>query len=162
MAEGLKDLECEWGAIANRPPIPYLAPVDPYKKQKKTKIKVNFPDGTNYQMVPFRAKSNKDYVNHIIAMIRLIQQKDLNNSKEKIFVVVSDIEAKIGFLYTNFNMSKSHEEKESLKRKIQTAKKDLEKAKKTALTEIVKAYELFCIYFVGKARTQLLVALSVH
>ncbi len=57
------------GAIANRPPIPYVAPVDPYKKQEKTKIKVKLPDRTNCHMVPFRAGSNEDYGNHIIAMI---------------------------------------------------------------------------------------------
>jgi hypothetical protein len=68
-AEGLKDSEREREAIANQLPIPYLAPVDPYEKQEKTEIKVKLPDGTNYQMAPFRAGSNEDYVNHIIAMI---------------------------------------------------------------------------------------------
>ena len=67
--EGLKDSECEREAIANWPPILYVTPVDPYEKQEKTEIKVKLPDGTNYQMVPFRAGSNKDYVNHVIAMI---------------------------------------------------------------------------------------------
>ena len=38
--EGLKDSECKWGATANRPPIPYAAPVDLYEKQEKNKIKV--------------------------------------------------------------------------------------------------------------------------
>ena len=51
-------------------------------------------------------------------------------------------------------MAKSNEEKESLKKKIKTTEKDLEKAKKTDIAEIVKAYELFCIYFVSEARTQ--------
>ena len=153
-AEGLKDSECEQGAIANRPPIPYVAPVDPYEKQEKTNIKVKLPDGTNYQMPPFHAGSNEEYVNYIIAMIQLIQQKNLKNSVEKVFVVTSDIEEKIGPLYKKFNMSKSHEEKKNLKRKMETTEKDLEKAKKTALPEIVKAYEMFCVYFVGEARTQ--------
>ncbi len=152
--EGLIDSECERGAIANRPPISYVAPVDPYKKQEKTEIKVKLPDGTNYQMVPFRVGSNKDYINHIIAMIRLIQQKELESSVEKVFVVVSDIKDKIGPLRKKLNMSKSCKEKESLAQQIKTAEKELEKAKKLALTEIVKAYELFCVYFVGKAHTQ--------
>ncbi len=68
-AEGLKDSECKQGAIANQPPIPYVTPLDPYKKQEKTKIKVKLPDGTNYQMVPFHAGSTEGYVNHIITMI---------------------------------------------------------------------------------------------
>ena len=53
-AEGLKDLECEWGVITTRHPIPYVAAVDQYEKQEKTKIKTRLTDGTNYQMVPFR------------------------------------------------------------------------------------------------------------
>ena len=88
-------------------------------------------------------------------MIQLIQQKDLENSVEKVFVAASDIEEKVRPLYKKLKMYKSLGEKESLKRKIKTAEKDLEKAKKSALTEIVKAYELFRVYFVGEARTQL-------
>ena len=139
-AKGLKDLEYERGAIANRPPIPYLAPVDPYEKQDKIKIKVKLSDGTNYQIVPFCTGSNEDYVNHIIEMIRLVQQKELESSVEKVFVVVSDIKDKIGPLHKKLNMSKSREEKESLTQQIETAEKELEKAKKKALTEIVKAH----------------------
>ena len=67
--EGLKDLECKRGNIANLPPIPYVAPVDPYEKQEKTEIKVKLPGGTYYQMVPLRVGINEDYINHIIAMI---------------------------------------------------------------------------------------------
>ena len=133
-AEGLKDLECKRGAIANWPPIPYVAPVDPYEKQEKTKIKVKLPDGTNYQMVPFRAGSNEDYVNHIIAMIRLIQQKELKSSVEKAFVVASDLKDKIGPLRKKLNMSKSRKEKESLTQQIKTAEKEREKAKKAGLS----------------------------
>ena len=51
-------------------------------------------------------------------------------------------------------MSKSPQEKESLKKQIGTTEKDLEKLKKKALTEILKAYELFHTYFIGQARTQ--------
>jgi hypothetical protein len=115
---------------------------------------VKLPDGSNYQMVPFRTGSNEDYVNHIIAMIQLIQQKELKSSVEKVFVVVSEIKDKIGPLRKKLIMSKSQEEKESLKKQIETAKKELEKAKKAALVEIVKAYELFHNYYVGKACTQ--------
>ncbi len=84
-----------------------MAPVDPYEKQEKTEIKAKLPDGTNYQMVPFGAGSNRGYVNHIIAMIQLIQQKELESSVEKVFEVVSDIKDKIEPLRKRFNMSKS-------------------------------------------------------
>ncbi len=73
---------------------------------------------------------------------------------EKVFIAASEIEEKVGPLYKKLNMSKSHQEKESLKQKIDTTEKDLEKAENKALTEIVKAYEFFRTYFVGKACTQ--------
>ncbi len=153
-AEGLKDSECERGAITTPPPIPYVAHVDPYEKQEKTKIKTKLPDGTNYQMVPFRARSNKDYVNHIIPMMRLIEQKDFENSVEKVFAAALEIEEKVRSFYKNLNMSKNPQEKESLKKQIDATEKLLEQAGKNALKEIVKACELICIYFIGKARTQ--------
>jgi hypothetical protein len=142
-AGGLKDLECK------REPLP-IGP----RSHTWPKIKVKLPDGTNYQMVLFREGSNKDYVNHIIAMIRLIQQKELQSFVEKVFVVVSDIKDKTGPLRKKLNMSKSCEEKENLTQQIETAEKELEKATKLALMEIVKAYELFHVYFVGESRTQ--------
>ena len=51
-------------------------------------------------------------------------------------------------------MSKSHQEKDNLQKLIDLAEKLLEQAEKNALKEIVKAYELICTYFVGKACTQ--------
>jgi hypothetical protein len=153
-AEEIKDSECEQGTIVNWPLIPYTAPVDPYKKQEKTKIKVKLPDKTNYQMVPFCTGSNEDYVYHINAMIQLIQQKELESSAEKVCVIISDTLDKIWPLQKKLNMAKYDQENKSPKKKIKTTEKDLDKATKTALAEIVKAYELFCIYFVDKAHTQ--------
>jgi hypothetical protein len=76
-AEGLKNSECKRGVITTRPPIPDVAEVDPYKKAEKTEIKTRLADGTDYRMVPFRSGTNKDYVSHLIAMIRLMEQLDL-------------------------------------------------------------------------------------
>jgi hypothetical protein len=84
-----------------------VAPVDPIKKQEKTKIRVKLPDETNYQIAPFRAGSNEDYVNHIIAMLQLVQQKELESTLENVFGAVSDIRDKIGHLYKKLNMASS-------------------------------------------------------
>jgi hypothetical protein len=46
-AEGLKNSECERGVITMRPPIPYVAEVDPYEKAEKTEIKTKLADGTD-------------------------------------------------------------------------------------------------------------------
>ncbi len=127
--------------------------MDPYKKQEKTKIKTRPPDGMNYQMVPFRSGTNKEYINQVIPMIRLIEQKDLKNSVEKAFVTVSEIEEKVGPIHKKINMSKSAHEKEALKKTLKTTEKALELAEKNTLKEVLKCYELFRTYFLGEART---------
>ena len=48
-------------------------------------------------------------------------------------------------------MAKLNQKRDDLTKQIETTKKDLEKAKKVALAGTVKAYKLFCSYFVGKA-----------
>jgi hypothetical protein len=153
-AEGLKDSECKRGVITSQPLIPYVATVDPYEKQEKTKIKIRLPDDTNYQMVPFCSGTNEEYINHVIAMIRLMEQKELENSVEKAFVTVSKIKEKVGPIHKKINLSKSAQEKKGLNKTLQTTEKAHELAEKNALKEVVKCYELFCTYFVGEARTQ--------
>ena len=69
-------------------------------------------------------------------------------------MAASEINEKVGPLYKKLNMSKNPQEKESLKKQIDTTEKDLEKADKKALAEILKAYEFFRTYFIGKACTQ--------
>jgi hypothetical protein len=80
--EGLKDSECKRGNINNWPPISYVQPTDLNENQKKTEIKVKLPDGTYYQMVPFQAGNNKDYVTHIITMRCLLEQKESEEDVE--------------------------------------------------------------------------------
>jgi hypothetical protein len=60
---------------------------------------------------------------------------------------------KLGPLYKKFNASTVTVEKDILKEEIQTLKEDFQKAKKEAQAKTAKAYELVCIYFVGKAWT---------
>ena len=152
--EGLKDSECERGHIVNWPPILYVQPSDLNKKQEKTEIKVKLPDGTNYQMVPFQAGNNEDYVTHIIAMHQLLEQKESEDDVAKAFGVVLEIKEQLGPLNSALKSEASKSEKEELKSQITSVKEEMQNARKEALAEIVKAYELICNYFVGKACTQ--------
>ena len=86
--------------------------------------------------------------------MQLLQQKEVESDVEKAFGVVTDVSNKIGPLYKKLNMPKFNQEKEDLNKQIESTKEDLLKGKKKALAEIEKAYELFCVYFVGKACTQ--------
>jgi hypothetical protein len=86
--------------------------------------------------------------------MQLLQQKEVKSDVEKAFGVVTDVSNKIGPLYKKLNMPKFNQEKEDLNKQIKSTKENLLKGKKKALAEIEKAYELFCVYFVGKACTQ--------
>jgi hypothetical protein len=141
--EGLKDLECKQGNIINRPPIPYVEPADLNKKQEMTKIKVKLPDGINYQMAPFQAGNNEDYVSHILVMRCLLEQKETEDDIVKAFeTVVSIKDKKLAPLLKCLNMSKVSVDKEELKPQIDSVNEEIKKARKEALHEIVKAYEL--------------------
>ncbi len=132
----------------------YVQPLDLNKKQEKTEIKVKLPDGTNYQMVPFQAGNNEDYVTHIIAMHQLLEQKESEDDVAKAFGVVLEIKEQLGPLNSALKSEASKSEKEELKLQITSVKEEMQNARKEALAEIVKAYELICNYFVGKACTQ--------
>ena len=122
------------------------------RSRKKTKIKVKLPDRTNYQMVPFRAGNNEDYVIHIITMHCLLEHKETEDDMAKAFkAVVSIKDEKLGPLLKHINMSKVSADKEAMKLEIDSVKEEKQKAGKEAQTEIVKAYKLICVYFVGKA-----------
>ena len=154
-SEGRKDSKCEQGNIVNQPLIPNVQPVDLKEKQEKTEIKVKLPDGTNYQMVPFQAGNNEDYVAHIIIMEPLLEQKEIEDDVAKAFGEVVELkDEKLGPLLKKLNMSKVNSEKEDLRLQITSVKEDMQKARKEALNEIVKAYKLSCVYFVGKAWTR--------
>ena len=77
------------------------------------------------RLVPFRSGTNKEYINHVIAMIRLVEQKDLKNSVEKAFVTVSEIKEKVGPIRKKINLSKSTQEKEGLNKILETTEKTL-------------------------------------
>ncbi len=73
---------------------------------------------------------------------------------EKAFVTVSEIKEKVRPIHKKINLSKSAQEKEGLKKILETTEKALELAEKNVLKEVVKCYKLFHTYFVGKACTQ--------
>jgi hypothetical protein len=106
-------------------------------------------------MAPFRSGNNEDYVTHIIAMRCLLEQKETEEGVAKAFKVVEELKGnKLGPLAKRLNMSKLNVNKEDLKLQITSVKEDMQKARKEALADIVKAYKLMCVYFVGKVRTQ--------
>ena len=82
--EGLKDSECEKGHLGNRPPVPYVPPTDLLQTKESSEVlKVKLSDGTVFSMGIFAKGTPEDYLQHIIAVLRLIDQKGLRELCKK-------------------------------------------------------------------------------
>jgi hypothetical protein len=74
----LKDAKCEKGQLAQRPPIPYVPVVDVVTpKGDPAVLKVKLPDDSHISVPIFSRGNNKEYIVHIVAVLRIIKQKGL-------------------------------------------------------------------------------------
>jgi hypothetical protein len=75
--KGLKDSRCEKGHLGICPPIQYVPPMDLDLLQVKDStemLKVKLPNGTVFSMSIFMQGSPEEYLQHIIAVLCLINQ----------------------------------------------------------------------------------------
>jgi hypothetical protein len=73
--EGLKPSEYKKGKSVACPPIPYVLPLDLIKEREPEQIQFKMPNGTNFGMAAFVYGTNKDYLVHVIAVLRIIEKK---------------------------------------------------------------------------------------
>jgi hypothetical protein len=76
--DGLKDAECVMGQLSHWPPIPYIqvvAIVTP--KEEPQVFKIKLPDASHLSMPIYSCGNNKEYLAHIVAVLRVIEQKGL-------------------------------------------------------------------------------------
>ncbi len=74
----LKDAECEKGQLAQRPPIPYVLVVDLVTpKEDPAVLKVKLPDNSHISIPIFSRGNNEENIAHIVAVLRIIEQKEL-------------------------------------------------------------------------------------
>ncbi len=74
----LKDAECEKGQLAQRPPISYVTVVDLVTpKEDPAVLKVKLPDDSHISVPIFSRGNNEEYIPHIVAVLRIIEQKGL-------------------------------------------------------------------------------------
>jgi hypothetical protein len=152
LLEGLKNAECEKGTPTDRPLIPYVPPTDLLKKQETEQIKVELPDGTKFQMPICGSGNNKEYLVHIIAVLRLVKLKGTAVEVKEAFAALVAARKEMSHFF-NFPEDKTVAMKEVRKKKLNELNQSL-KAKKTfAVKQAQKAYKLFCCFVVSKART---------
>jgi hypothetical protein len=74
----LKDAECKKGQLSHRPPIPYIPVVDIVMPKDEPQIfKVKLPDTSHLSMPIYSCGNNEEYLAHIVAVLRIIDQKGL-------------------------------------------------------------------------------------
>jgi hypothetical protein len=74
----LKDAECKKGQLAQRPPILYVPVVDVVTpKEDPAVLKVKLPNDSHISVPIFSCGNNKEYIAHIVVVLRIIKQKGL-------------------------------------------------------------------------------------
>ncbi len=76
--DGLKDTECKKGQLSHRPPIPYVPVVDIVTPKGESQVfKIKLPDASHLSMPIYSRGNNKEYLAHIVTVLRVIEQKGL-------------------------------------------------------------------------------------
>ncbi len=94
-SKGLKDSECKkgmltvWLTVCSL--ILYVPPINLHEKRDTKQIKVNVLDGTNFQMSAFGQGNNEEYLLHVIAVKRLLEQKGTLQDVRNAFQVVVEV-----------------------------------------------------------------------
>ncbi len=72
----LKDAECKNGKLSQWPPIPYVPVIDVVTpKEEPQVLKVKLPDTSHISVPIFSRGDNEEYLAHIVAVLRIIEQK---------------------------------------------------------------------------------------
>jgi hypothetical protein len=74
----LKDAECEKGQLSHWPPILYVSVVDILTPKEEPQLfTVKLPDASHFSMPIYSHGNNEEYLAHIIAVFRIINDKGL-------------------------------------------------------------------------------------
>jgi hypothetical protein len=88
--DGLKDPECEKGQLSHRTPIQYVPVIDIVTPKEEPQIfKIKLPDASHLSMPIYPHGNNEEYLVHIAAVLRVINQKGL---PKKCWVVTKAVE----------------------------------------------------------------------
>ncbi len=143
ISKGLKDSECKKGTLTVQPPILYIPPIDLHEKSDTKQIKVNLPNGTNFQMSAFGQGNNEEYLVHVIAVKHLLEQKGTVQDIGKAFQAVLEVRKQIELLL-KAPEGKTKTEKDEQRKALSTIKEDFKTACKLAVAETLNEYKLFC------------------
>jgi hypothetical protein len=73
--DGLKNAKCKKGQLSNLLPIPYVPAVDIVTPKEEPQVfKTKLPDKSHLSMPNYSRRNNKEYLAHIVAVLRIINQ----------------------------------------------------------------------------------------
>jgi hypothetical protein len=76
--DGLKDAECKKGQLSHWPPISCVPVVDIVTPKEDPQVfKIKLPDASHLSMPIYSRGNNEEYLAHIVAVLRVIEQKGL-------------------------------------------------------------------------------------
>ncbi len=77
-SDKLKDTECEKGQLSHQLPIPYVPVVDIVMPKEDPQVfKIKLPNASHLSMPIYAHGNNEEYLAHIVAVLRVIEQKGL-------------------------------------------------------------------------------------
>jgi hypothetical protein len=123
------------------------------QKQETEQIKAELLDGTKFQMPTYGSANNEEYLVHVIAILRLVEQKGTAAEVQEAFTALVAVR-KVMSPYFNFPEDKTPAKKEVRKKKLSNLNESLKAKKSFVVKQAQKAYKLFCCFVVGEAQTQ--------
>jgi hypothetical protein len=156
--EGLKDSECEKGNLGVCPPIPYVPPTDLLQTKENTDtLKLKLPDGTVFSMTFFAKGNPEDYLQHLIAVLRLITQKGLDaacKSSAKELKRASKVLEALAHNPIGPQGSNSKEDQEARKIEKKQTQEMLKNAKKEHDSAVAQTYDFLRNLLAGDPQAQ--------
>jgi hypothetical protein len=119
--EGIKNAKCEKGTPPVRPPIPYVPPTDLHEKRENKQIKVELPDRMKFQMPTYGSGNNEVYLAHVIAVLRLVEQKGTAAKVKEAFAALVKVRKEMSPFF-NFPEDKSAAKKKQERRSSATSR----------------------------------------
>jgi hypothetical protein len=104
-------------------------------------------------MPTYGSGNNKEYLVHVITVLRLVEQKGTAAKVKEAFAVLVAARKEMSPFF-NFPEDKTVATKEERKKKLNELNESLKAKKMFAVKQAQKAYELFRCFIVGKAQTQ--------
>jgi hypothetical protein len=156
--DGLKDAECEKGQLSHWPPIVYIPVVDVVMPEEEPQIfNIKLPDASHLSMLIYSRGNNKEYLAHIVVVLRVIKQKGLPKSQVLAKAVVRQSEALK-------NLQKAAKSRDTVSRtidvtackvEIEQTQQMLQEAQKAHDKAIAKSYKQLRNLLSGDAQSRL-------